>query len=338
MWKNIWVKNGELLFLKVDIASQDLFLIVILKKMISTIDKKNILIKQTKRGFSLMELSIVLLIISFLVFAVMQGGEVVRRAKVTAAARITKSSVVSKIDNLMLWYETTMPNSIDNKESANNAAVNIWKDISDTKTTTNDANAPTSTQAPLYIASAINGLPVLRFDGTDDFMNLNGTFLVNTNYTIFVVEQRRNSKTNNWIMGGTGADAFKNFGLAYITDTSFICKHNEEEKATKVADDNITYTVSAYSAPKPIIHSITFNSNLGRVAYDNGVQKSSINSAAAKTPLSSNLGQTIGSYPVGTSYFNGDIAEIIMFTRTLSTQERKDVEEYLGKKWGIAIS
>lgn len=292
-----------------------------------------------KRGFSLLELSVVLLIISALMVSVIKGSDLIYQAKLSSARQKTADSPVFSIDGLSAWYEATLENSFKASEAINNKPISTWYNNSgNNPTNPNNATQAAPTQAPLYIASAINGLPVLRFDGTDDFMNLNGTFLVNTNYTIFVVEQRRNSKTNNWIMGGTGADAFKNFGLAYITDTSFICKHNEEEKATKVADDNITYTVSAYSAPKPIIHSITFNSNLGRVAYDNGVQKSSINSAAAKTPLSSNLGQTIGSYPVGTSYFNGDIAEIIMFTRTLSTQERKDVEEYLGKKWGIAIS
>ena len=34
---------------------------------------------------------------------------------------------------------------------------------------------------------------------------------------------------------------------------------------------------------------------------------------------------------------NGDIGEIIIFSRALKTEERQAVERYLGKKWGIRV-
>jgi hypothetical protein len=33
-----------------------------------------------------------------------------------------------------------------------------------------------------------------------------------------------------------------------------------------------------------------------------------------------------------------DIAEVIIYDRSLKTEERKSIEQYLGKKWGIKIS
>jgi len=43
----------------------------------------------------------------------------------------------------------------------------------------------------------------------------------------------------------------------------------------------------------------------------------------------------------GTSYneyWQGDIAEVIVYARVLNDQERMQVEDYLGKKYGVTIS
>jgi hypothetical protein len=36
-------------------------------------------------------------------------------------------------------------------------------------------------------------------------------------------------------------------------------------------------------------------------------------------------------------YFNGTIAEIIIYSRALTDKERQGVETYLSKKWGIKL-
>ena len=43
----------------------------------------------------------------------------------------------------------------------------------------------------------------------------------------------------------------------------------------------------------------------------------------------------------GTSYqepWQGDLAEVIVYGRVLTEQERMQVEDYLGKKYGVGIS
>jgi hypothetical protein len=37
------------------------------------------------------------------------------------------------------------------------------------------------------------------------------------------------------------------------------------------------------------------------------------------------------------TYYDGDIGEIIIFDRALKTEERQSIEKYLGQKWGIKI-
>ncbi len=38
-----------------------------------------------------------------------------------------------------------------------------------------------------------------------------------------------------------------------------------------------------------------------------------------------------------TNYFDGDLAELIVYNRAISSSERKSVEEYLSRKWNIKI-
>ena len=49
-------------------------------------------------------------------------------------------------------------------------------------------------------------------------------------------------------------------------------------------------------------------------------------------------GIEIGYSSVSSQYWNGDIAEIIVFNRALKTEERQAVEKYLGQKWGIKVA
>ena len=47
-------------------------------------------------------------------------------------------------------------------------------------------------------------------------------------------------------------------------------------------------------------------------------------------------GAALGRYV--SSYFNGDIGEVIIFTRALRNDERMAIENYLSKKYDIKIS
>jgi len=40
---------------------------------------------------------------------------------------------------------------------------------------------------------------------------------------------------------------------------------------------------------------------------------------------------------VANGFYNGDISEVIFFSRALNTEERKSVEQYLSKEYAIKI-
>ena len=69
-----------------------------------------------------------------------------------------------------------------------------------------------------------------------------------------------------------------------------------------------------------------------------GAAMDTVSSGSASAARDFASGASIGSFYNGTarsSYFNGHIAEIIMFDRALKQEEKSAIDAYLTKKWAI---
>ena len=78
-----------------------------------------------KNAFSLIELSIVILIIGILVAGVTQSSRLVRQFTLNSARNITQGSPVYSILGLLTWVETTMASSYDFEPEDNFAIAKI---------------------------------------------------------------------------------------------------------------------------------------------------------------------------------------------------------------------
>jgi hypothetical protein len=73
--------------------------------------------------------------------------------------------------------------------------------------------------------------------------------------------------------------------------------------------------------------------------YFNGINTASIAvSYGAKNLGILNIGSWNDTASSRGRFFDGYISEIIIFDRALKTEERRSIEAYLGKKWGIKVS
>ncbi len=281
-----------------------------------------------RKAFSLIELSIVILIIGILIAGVTQGSRMVREMRLQAARAQTNSAPVLSINDILMWVETTSTASFTEVEATDGLTVSNWYDINQTSTIKNNPTQASSGNRPTYILSCINSLPCLRFDGTNSYFTFDGTALALTNFSVIVVEQRRSNIVTNYFIGGTNESSNALLHLGYRDDTHITF-------AQYLNDINIA--VSAYSSPTPMIHVFTHSSTAGKNYYSNGVQM--MTNSGATTGLSSFANARIGYYgnfpPV---LFNGDIAEIIIFRKALKNEERRSIESYLGKKWNIKVS
>jgi prepilin-type N-terminal cleavage/methylation domain-containing protein len=144
-----------------------------------------------KKAFSLIELSIVILIIGILIAGITQSSRLLSKSQLQSAQILTKSSPVSSIKDLSLWLEPTLPESFGSTELPDDSsAVASWHDINAQAANKNDATQETSANQPLFISKCINGLPCVRFNGVH---GATGSMLVSNadigspNITFFIV-------------------------------------------------------------------------------------------------------------------------------------------------------
>lgn len=289
--------------------------------------------KYNKSAFSLVEISIILLIIG-LIAAVISGQTILQNAKLSNAATLTQTSGIDKIPDLLAWYETSVDDSFKPDENANGINIGIWYNRNLKQEIRNDATQTSLSSQPLFTEKVfLNAIPALRFDGTNDFFSIDGSLLIGNSYTVFVVEQRRSSAVPSPFLGAIGNTSNQNLFLGYSSDTAIGYSQFEHDSA-------VTFTVAAYSTPTPTIHSFMLNNVAGMRYWRNGATNvTASNAATASLSALSQLGIGRFSQDNGStvSYYNGDIAEIIIFKRSLKTDEKRAVEYYLGKKYAITI-
>ncbi len=274
------------------------------------------------QAFSLIEISVVIVIIGILIVGVAVGDLAIKKARLATALNATRNSVVPSIRDLSFWAEATAEDAFD--DSANTDSVATWYDINTYTTEKNNATQSTSGSQPTYIKNAINGLPALRFDGVNDYLTVSGTVMGVREYSLFLVEQRRASTSASYFYA-TGSQGVK---MGYSTTIEFRLVHNNG------ANDFTNSSVPAYSSPIPRIISVVAkpasSTKIATKIYFNGALQ-------LNDPNGRNNYGIAAAYNIGLAPYNGDIGEIIIFKRCLKPSERVDIEQYLSQKWRIDI-
>lgn len=285
-------------------------------------------------AFSLIELSIVVILVGLLIAAVTQGGKIVKQVKLKTARALTQSSPVNSAADLVVWYETSLESSFDSSSRIDGTAIATWYDNNPHTNDFNNATQSTSGYQPIFYENIFNGsIPAIRFDGTDDYMSFDLTNLINSDYSIFVVEQKRAASSDKYIVGDSS-------GVNY----NYVAYYGDSQPGFGHAANHIYYTNSAlaYASPVARMHTGIFSTTTGQQYWYNGgiTADTSDSSSSAKTAITYTTSPRIGSGKNGGGsnvYFNGDIAEIIVFNRALRTEERQLIELYLSKKYAISI-
>lgn len=280
--------------------------------------------KITNRAFSLIELSIVVLIIGILIAGVTQGSRLINQSKIKIAQNQTQGSPVNSIPDLNLWLETTSDASVTSVTNGlnpeNNDLISSWNDLNNQAIVKNNATQATTVNQPQYVANGLNNLPALSFNGSNNFLNVSN-IMTGPTYTVFAVLERLSS-TSGVIIGGSSS--LWGVSLGYVSSNQVQIYNGYG------GQDWSPYTIAAYPTPIPQIMTFTNDSSRNTVFYMNGVSYGSQTRVLYGYPANYEIG---GSANRG--YFNGYVGEIIIYSRALKATERTSVENYLANKWGI---
>ena len=287
--------------------------------------------KKSSSAFSLIEVSLVVLIISLIAAGILTTTNLIKKSRLQTAQVLTKSSPVNNISNLVAWFETSLDSSFIGNEKSDGTAISTWYDNNPNAASKNNATQSTSTNRPTFTANIFNsGIPGLKFDGSNDTLPFDGSSLINSSYSIFIVEQKTSNKALNCIIGGSASVvANTNLHLCYAVDDKIRFGHY---------NNNLDYqdSVLSYSSPKTRMHSFIFDIAVGKKYWLNGVSSATASDVVQTAAITSFAGSNIGSF-VGNIY-EGNIAEIIIFNRALTTEEKISVESYLGKKYNLILN
>ncbi len=220
--------------------------------------------------------------------------------------------------NLELWLKGdtgTFSDAGCTTPTTSGGGIGCWQDQS------GNGNHPTINDVPTYTPNAANHNPVVRLDGTNDTLTWPSFTGGYTQGEMFLVwkSNRPAGQDNGFRDFGTS----RNIILMYPSSSGWIV-------------DDFGSSTQKYITPNKDIsryHLYSTSSKPGAwAAYMNGqVAASSGANTVQFEPTTLRLGQFF------TSYFSGDIAEVILYNQVLTDSSRIRLESYLSLKYGFML-
>jgi PKD repeat protein len=218
--------------------------------------------------------------------------------------------------------------------ASNGTAISSWTDRSGNN---NNATQGTSAYRPLYSTNQLNGRAVVDFDGSNDFLNTSAISSLNTdNLTWFIV--CKSDVTNS-----IGHAVSSNYSSGASTGSStlwktFMSSGGSYVSFVRSSTGSIPGTIShGYSAGYHFITNVWDGDSDQNSGYMDGTLSGTQTGVTANP--SGHKWVRIGGASAGDfQYFNGKVAEVIVFSKTLNNAERIIVDNYLSIKYGITMN
>ncbi len=224
-------------------------------------------------------------------------------------------AVPSDISNLRLWLKA------DSLSLSNNDPVATWTDSSGQGF---NASQGTSGNRPLYKTSIIQGLPVVRFDGTDDFLTLGvvDPFTARTGEacTVFAIVSMTQAASTHWIIARDTDTSAREFAFGFDGTSAPVSQISGGAGLSGT-------TVSAGW------HYLTWELDpaVTHKGYVDGVNTETVAGAAGPTS-----GDAIDIGRRGYSGFNGyagmDLLELFAFNRRINSTEIGQMHAYAASR------
>jgi prepilin-type N-terminal cleavage/methylation domain-containing protein len=280
------------------------------------------------KAFSLVELSVVLLVISLMSVGVLQGTSVIKQARIANARSITSTSPVPEIDGLVAWYETSLLSSFKTSEISQDSSISTWYDVNPRSLPSKrNALTRTASSSVFYETNGINKLPSIRITSESANFTLpvfyQGSIAVSTIFVVF------NPYSQNFYNNMTLINSYSGSNPAGLNIGSDVV-------IWSLADGNgYAYNTTLDGFENYIVTGY-LNGTSSKAFLNNATSGSTTQTSAAGTnPFN---GLIVGSKNSTCCGFYGLLSEIIIYNRALNLQERKDVMRYLSKKYGIAVA
>lgn len=234
----------------------------------------------------------------------------------------------ANISGLQLWLDATVglydATTGGSEVTTDGSAVARWEDQSGNAyhVTQNSAS-----EQPVLKTSQQNGLNVIRFDGSNDYLFGATNFAItgSSNRSVFAVTKRANATIRyvvSWGINATGrfAGFSTEYYLRFQATTKGYTNQGSDDSWTLWSVIGGGSTLDDYDA-----------------YFDDGT----VATPSATNNTSANLDTGASALYVGrvsftpTGFLDGDLAEVLIYDSALSTSDREAVRDYLNAKWAV---
>jgi hypothetical protein len=252
-------------------------------------------------------------------------GAIANSATISITATSSVPVEFSITNGLQLWLKA------DAGTTTNlNGGVTQWADQS---TNGNNAVQLIDTQAPLLLANAVNGRPALTFDGGDDFLEVADSDSISITgdlTTMFVVRFTELSSGFKAIWAKTLNNQPAPTDI-YVPTGGGTSRRLVFFRGNGIVNGSVASS-QQFTAGTFLLAGVEMGGTTVR-HYFNGLPNGSGSITAPVGDANGTL--RIGTRADGVTRMKGEIAEIVIYNRVLSTTERRSLERYLIEKYGL---
>jgi hypothetical protein len=202
--------------------------------------------------------------------------------------------------------------------------VERWQDLSGHD---HHATQATAAQRPLLVKSAIGGLPSLRFDGDRRFLRVAGQVVTSQSFSMFAVVTDRSTSTSH-------REVFSNWNGSAGNAGSSLFLGMTGADTVRLSDDFSGVGHVERRGEPFILSGVT--GSAGAAVHQNGVVLASRSQPLGPRNLKTEyvIGQQGN---IDGEYWNGDLAELLVYDRELPETERLAVTRFLARRYHLKI-
>ena len=245
-----------------------------------------------------------------------------------AAQHLTSSSPTPPLQlsgasqHLALWLDAADRTTLETDGQSN---VSIWKDKSGRG---HHALQNSAAAQPRVIQQALNGRPVVRFDGNDVLSMPDGTISTgNDSYTVLMTFRAAMVHDGGLLGAGPWSARANSMHFRLQRDGSLVNHW--------WGGDNVITPPGTIVGGQPYVVSVVYDSAYGKLGrrqlYLDGESQPRGETIQEERADIGAEGNRVGL--AWNEFWRGDIAEVIVFHSALSDEDRRRVEHYLIEKW-----
>lgn len=226
------------------------------------------------------------------------------------------------------WYDASASPVPFNPNGNNDTGITQWSDSSSAAHNATPSGGGPSAR-PLVKTNVLNGYRIVRFDGVAQNLQVSNTTWAQSlpGFTIIALAKFSNL-TGTRTLTSTDQNGFKIF----FDGTNMAVQTSGGTGTSSLTGDTTNFHIFT------LVFDGTQANNAGRLVfrYDKVPQSLTFTGTVGSTTSATATKFNLGWYSTGLSeYWAGDLAEVQLYTRTLTSQEISTAENYLTNHWAL---